>query len=128
MREAALDAVWRGFGARGVAPQKRGVSKNQISPAIYHFRLPQTGFVFRSERTFQVMTLNHNELRTLDLLFQLASSDVPATARRVAERAGRPEAEVLSDLSALARHGLIRGVPKSQVRRRCRVCLRVGRQ
>jgi DNA-binding IclR family transcriptional regulator len=53
------------------------------------------------------MTLNHNELRTLDLLFQLASSDVPATARRVAERAGRPEAEVLSDLSALARHGLI---------------------
>lgn len=53
------------------------------------------------------MTLNHHELATLDLLFSLASSDVPATAIRLAEHADRSADEVRRDLAALARRGLV---------------------
>lgn len=52
------------------------------------------------------MTLSNDALSTLDALFQLASSDTPATAIRVADLTGVAPADARRSLTLLERRGL----------------------
>jgi len=61
--------------------------------------------MFSSERTVPLM--KNTTLLTLDVLFRLASETTPATAIRIAERAGCSPDVVRAELLTLDRHGLV---------------------